>query len=64
MQTFDDRLLKMRIERTDKTTEKDVREFYARIYRMAENLGFNVIAPQQNNQHLINRGEESNEVNR
>ena len=39
----DDKTLKLRIERTENTTEKDVKDFYTRVYKMAENLGFNVL---------------------
>tara|TARA_R100001443_G_scaffold3461_1_gene10837 strand:+ start:3966 stop:4148 length:183 start_codon:yes stop_codon:yes gene_type:complete len=53
----DSAVLKMRIERTDKTTKEDVKNFYITVNRMAENLGFKVIAPKENNQHLALRGE-------
>lgn len=53
----DDVVLKMRIERTSKTTEEDVKRFYITVNRMAENLGFNVIAPKENSQHLALRGD-------
>ena len=51
----------MRIERTNKTTEEDVKRFYITVNRMAENLGFNVIAPKENSQHLALRGETEDE---
>tara|TARA_R100000234_G_C4941756_1_gene153278 strand:- start:466 stop:648 length:183 start_codon:yes stop_codon:yes gene_type:complete len=57
----DDVVLKMRIERTNKTTEEDVKRFYITVNRMAENLGFNVIAPKENSQHLALRGETEDE---
>jgi len=57
----DDVVLKMRIERTNKTTEEDVKRFYITVNRMAENLGFNVIAPKENSQHLALRGETKDE---
>ena len=53
----DDVVLKMRIERTNKTTEEDVKRFYITVNRMAENLGFNVIAPKENSQHLALKGD-------
>ena len=43
MLTDDDLTLRLRVERTEKTTEKDVKDFYTRVYRMAENLGFRVV---------------------
>ena len=46
----DDKVLSLRIERTEKTTEEDVKQFYIRVYKMAENLGFNVISKADNNQ--------------
>ena len=60
----DDVVLKMRIERTNKTTEEDVKRFYITVNRMAENLGFNVVTPKENNQHLALRGDKSNEGNK
>jgi hypothetical protein len=48
----DDVVLKMRIERTDKTTEEDVERFYITVNRMSENLGFKVITPKENSKHL------------
>jgi len=53
----DDVVLKMRIERTSKTTEEDIKRLYITVNRMAENLGFNVIAPKENSQHLALRGD-------
>ena len=38
-------VLKMRIERNDNKTKKDLVEFYNKILVMAENLGFNVEVP-------------------
>ena len=57
----DDVVLKMRIEKTTKTTEEDLKRFYITVNRMAENLGFNVIAPKENSQHLALRGETEDE---
>jgi hypothetical protein len=42
----------MRIERTAKTTEEDVKRFYITVNRMAENLGFKVITPKKNSEYL------------
>ena len=53
----DDVVLNMRIERTSKTTEEDIKRLYITVNRMAENLGFNVIAPKENSQHLALRGD-------
>jgi hypothetical protein len=57
----EDRVLKIRVERSETTTEKDVKDFYTRVYKMAENLGFNVVTPKTNNQHLALRVESENE---
>ena len=57
MLTDDDKTLKLRIERTEKTTEKDVKDFYTRVYKMAENLGFNVLPAKKNNKLLALRGD-------
>lgn len=38
-----DKTLRLRVERTSKTTHKDVELFYQRVYREAESLGFKVI---------------------
>tara|TARA_R110000824_G_scaffold218869_5_gene405613 strand:- start:11059 stop:11244 length:186 start_codon:yes stop_codon:yes gene_type:complete len=54
----DEKLLQMRIERTEKTTREDIKKLYITINRMAENLGFNVIAPKSNEKHLAFKGEE------
>jgi|TARA_Y100001973_G_C5141798_1_gene303332 hypothetical protein len=54
----DDKVLKLRIERTEKTTEEDVKQFYIRVYKMAENLGFNVISKADNNQLIAFRGKQ------
>ena len=54
-----DKILKLRIERSEKTTEKDVEEFFMQIYRTAENLGFNVKLPK--NQQNPKAKEERNE---
>ena len=61
MQSDENKTLKLRIERSEKTTEKDVSEFYIRVYKMAENLGFNVIAPQENNYKIALKGDNQNE---
>ena len=53
----DDRTLRLRVERTEKTTEKDVKDFYTRVYRMAENLGFRVVTTKKNNQLLAFKGD-------
>ena len=53
----DDKTLKLRIERTEKTTEQDVKNFYTRVYKMAENLGFNVLPAKKNNKLLALRGD-------
>ena len=53
----DDKTLKLRIERTEKTTEQDVKNFYTRVYRMAENLGFQVVPSKKNNQLLAFKGD-------
>lgn len=57
----DDKVLSLRIERTDKTTEEDVKQFYIRVYKMAENLGFNVISKADNSQLIAFRGKEDGE---
>ena len=49
----DDKTLKLRIERT----EKNVKDFYTRVYKMAENLGFNVLPAKKNNKLLALRGD-------
>ena len=53
----DDRTLRLRVERTEKTTEKDVKDFYTRVYRMAENLGFRVVTTKKNTQLLAFKGD-------
>ena len=53
----DDKTLKLRIERTEKTTEKDVKDFYTRVYKMAENLGFRVVTTKKNTQLLAFKGD-------
>ena len=53
--------LKLRIERTEKTTEKDINDFYIKVYRMAENLGFKVIVPEKTNRQLMLLTEKKNE---
>jgi|TARA_R100000234_G_scaffold98083_2_gene66554 hypothetical protein len=57
----DDKVLSLRIERTEKTTEEDVKQFYIRVYKMAENLGFNVISKADNSQLVAFRGKEDGE---
>ena len=57
MLTDDDLTLRLRVERTEKTTEKDVKDFYTRVYRMAENLGFRVVTTKKNNQLLAFKGD-------
>ena len=64
MLSQDDKVINMRVERSEKTTEDDVKKFYIQVYRMAENLGFNVVTPKENNQHLALRGDKSNEGNK
>tara|TARA_R110000765_G_scaffold267841_1_gene366893 strand:+ start:167 stop:352 length:186 start_codon:yes stop_codon:yes gene_type:complete len=53
----DDLTLRLRVERTEKTTEKDVKDFYTRVYRMAENLGFRVVTTKKNTQLLAFKGD-------
>ena len=53
----DGKTLKLRIERTENTTEKDVKDFYTRVYKMAENLGFNVLPAKKNDKLLALRGD-------
>ena len=53
--------LKLRIERGKKNTDKDIQNLYYTIYKMAENLGFNVVAPEETNQQLILLTEKINE---
>tara|TARA_R110000787_G_scaffold229595_2_gene337149 strand:- start:519 stop:704 length:186 start_codon:yes stop_codon:yes gene_type:complete len=57
MLTDDDLTLRLRVERTEKTTEKDVKDFYTRVYRMAENLGFRVVTTKKNTQLLAFKGD-------
>ena len=54
----------MRVEISENMTEEDMKKFYIQVYRMAENLGFKVITPKENNQHLALRGDKSNEGNK
>jgi len=60
----DENILKMRVEISENMTEEDMKKFYIQVYRMAENLGFKVITPKENNQHLALRGDKSNEGNK
>tara|TARA_R100000908_G_C3750774_1_gene145397 strand:- start:1910 stop:2098 length:189 start_codon:yes stop_codon:yes gene_type:complete len=53
--------LKLRIEKGKKNTDKDIQNLYYTIYKMAENLGFNVLAPEETNQQLISLTEKINE---
>jgi len=53
--------LKLRIERSKKNTDKDIQNLYYTIYKMAENLGFNVVVPEETNQQLISLTEKINE---
>jgi len=53
--------LSLKVERGDKTTAKDIHNFYYTIYKMAENLGFNVVVPEETNQQLISLTEKINE---
>tara|TARA_X000001388_G_scaffold68795_1_gene56841 strand:- start:89 stop:277 length:189 start_codon:yes stop_codon:yes gene_type:complete len=53
--------LKLRIEKGKKNTDKDIQNLYYTIYKMAENLGFNVVAPEETNQQLILLTEKINE---
>ena len=41
------KILKLRIERSEKTPEKDIEDFFMQIYKTAENLGFNVKLPRE-----------------
>ena len=56
-----EKTLQLRIERGKKTSEDDVQNLYYTIYKFAENLGFNVIAPESTNQQLITLTEKANE---
>ena len=55
--------LKLRIERTEKTTEKDINDFYIKVYRMAENLGFKCyhLKPQKDSFKLPLKGDNQHE---
>jgi len=53
--------LQLRIEKGKKTDESDVQNLYYTIYKMAENLGFNVIAPKGTNEQLTSLTEKINE---
>ena len=56
-----EKTLQLRIERGKKTSEDDVQNLYYTIYKLAEHLGFNVIAPESTNQQLITLTEKANE---
>tara|TARA_R100001510_G_C7655688_1_gene214997 strand:- start:2891 stop:3076 length:186 start_codon:yes stop_codon:yes gene_type:complete len=56
-----EQLLKIRIERTSKTSKKDLDRLYIKFCQIAENLGFNVVIDKKNNQHLALKGDNSNE---
>ena len=49
------------IERGKKTSDNDIQNLYYTIYKLAENLGFNVVAPEETNQKLILLTEKANE---
>tara|TARA_R100001443_G_scaffold96324_1_gene103158 strand:- start:2043 stop:2240 length:198 start_codon:yes stop_codon:yes gene_type:complete len=53
--------LQLRIERGKKTSDNDIQNLYYTIYKLAENLGFNVVAPEETNQKLILLTEKANE---
>jgi len=53
--------LSLKVERGDKTTAKDIHNFYYTIYKMAENLGFKVIVPEKTNRQLMLLTEKKNE---
>ena len=53
--------LQIRIEKSKKTTEEDIQKFYYTIYKMAENLGFNVVVPESTNKQLTLLTERINE---
>tara|TARA_R100000734_G_scaffold19092_2_gene18018 strand:- start:91 stop:279 length:189 start_codon:yes stop_codon:yes gene_type:complete len=59
--SINDNSLKIRIEKGKKNTEKDIQNLYYTIYKMAENLGFNVVVPEETNQQLISLTEKINE---
>lgn len=48
-------ILKMRIERTEKTTKEDVDNFFIKIYGLALSLGFKVITPKEQKDVTLNR---------
>jgi|TARA_R100001530_G_scaffold19113_1_gene16181 hypothetical protein len=52
-------ILKMRIERTEKTTKKDVDDFFIRIYGIAESLGFKVVIPKEQREVTVSRTTEN-----
>jgi uncharacterized protein (DUF302 family) len=57
MQLDNNETLKLRIERTEKTSREDVKRFYVRVYKMAENLGFNVVSREENNKIIAQKGD-------
>jgi|8_EtaG_2_1085327.scaffolds.fasta_scaffold177106_2 uncharacterized protein (DUF302 family) len=64
MQLDSNETLKLRIERTEKTSREDVEQFYIRVYKMAENLGFNVVSREENNKIIAQKGDKKIEENK